>query len=214
MSQQQRIVVTVTGPSGGGKTELVKRLVETEDYAKVVSMTTRLERPGEENGVDYYFVSPTKFVDLDLVEHTFFHGSYYGVSVEELDRIFALGKIPVVILDPVGVESWKALEQERGFKLYSVFVTANVDILEHRFKARMGVAAEEDLTRGDQERFKAIAHEASLWEDMAEWDTVYVNNSNSINDLDWFVQDLDNGLIEFGFELEDQAKGRDNGSQG
>ncbi|MGL6036529.1 MAG: guanylate kinase, partial [Legionella sp.] len=64
----------VAAPSGGGKTSLVKKLIETmADIEVSTSHTTRAMRPGEEHGIDYFFVDENEFIgmvnDNEFIEH-------------------------------------------------------------------------------------------------------------------------------------------------
>ncbi|MFQ5642514.1 MAG: guanylate kinase [Thiogranum sp.] len=73
----------ISAPSGAGKTSLVKALLEKlADVAVSVSHTTRPARPGEEDGVDYHFVSRDEFerlvADGEFLEHAQVFDNYYG----------------------------------------------------------------------------------------------------------------------------------------
>src|SRR2546423_14301501 len=69
----------IAAPSGGGKTSLIRALLEREKSIHLsVSYTTRPPRPGELEGVDYHFVTPERFVALkdsgEFLEHAQVHG--------------------------------------------------------------------------------------------------------------------------------------------
>ena len=75
----------LAAPSGAGKTSLVRGLVDGDDRIVVsVSHTTRLARPGEREGLDYHFVSPSEFAqgieNNDFIEHAEVFGHHYGTS--------------------------------------------------------------------------------------------------------------------------------------
>lgn len=75
----------ISAPSGGGKTSLVNALLESVANLEVsISHTTRLPRPGEEDGVDYHFVDEKKFKQLIIkkifLEHAKVFDNYYGTS--------------------------------------------------------------------------------------------------------------------------------------
>ena len=94
-------VFVITGPSGVGKGTLIRSLRERIPELQLsVSATTRPPRPGEEDGVDYHFLSGADFqrrVDAgDFVEHATYSGHRYGTLRSELDRRIAAG-IPVVL---------------------------------------------------------------------------------------------------------------------
>ena len=94
-------MIVITGPSGVGKGTLIRLLRdELPELALSVSATTRAPRPGEEDGVDYTFLSDEQF-DLLLregafVEHAEYAGRRYGTLREDLERRAAAGQ-PVVL---------------------------------------------------------------------------------------------------------------------
>ena len=101
-------VFVVTGPSGAGKgtleKELLRRLPELE---LAVSATTRERRPGEEEGREYWFLTPEEFERRieagDFLEHvTYVSGHRYGTLRSELDRIAAQGRVPLLDLEIEG----------------------------------------------------------------------------------------------------------------
>ncbi|HWE32422.1 MAG TPA: guanylate kinase [Solirubrobacteraceae bacterium] len=94
-------VFVITGPSGVGKGTLIRGLRERLPEIELsVSATTRQPRPGEEDGVDYHFLTPDQFerrvASGDFVEHAQYSGNRYGTLREELDRRLADGQ-PVVL---------------------------------------------------------------------------------------------------------------------
>jgi guanylate kinase len=94
-------VFVITGPSGVGKGTLIRSLVQQVPELEVsVSATTRPPRPGEADGVDYWFLSEAEFEARvaagDFVEHAAYSGHRYGTLRSELDARVAAGK-PVVL---------------------------------------------------------------------------------------------------------------------
>jgi guanylate kinase len=94
--------MVLAGPTAVGKGTMVRRLIEKYDDAWVsVSATTREPRPGEREGVDYYFVSEARFdqmiADDELLEWATVHGEHrYGTPREAVQRHLAAG-IPCVL---------------------------------------------------------------------------------------------------------------------
>ncbi len=94
------MVLVITGPSGVGKGTLIRTLVErVPDLQLAVSATTRRPRPGETNGVDYWFLSDEEFARRiavgEFVEHAEYSGRRYGTLRAELETRSAQG--PVVL---------------------------------------------------------------------------------------------------------------------
>jgi guanylate kinase len=84
-------VLVITGPSGVGKGTLIRLLLDRfPDMKLSVSATTRAPRPGEEDGVDYHFLSPEEFqekIDRDeFLEWAGYAGNRYGTLRSELER--------------------------------------------------------------------------------------------------------------------------------
>jgi guanylate kinase len=105
---------TVAAPSGTGKTSLVKALVSSiESLTVSVSYTTRPCRPGEENGVNYHFVSDGEFAELvekgAFLEHAKVFGYHYGTSAEWVEAALQQGKDIILEIDWQGVTQIKQL---------------------------------------------------------------------------------------------------------
>ncbi|MDX6514763.1 MAG: guanylate kinase [Gaiellaceae bacterium] len=131
-------VFVITGPSGAGKGTLIRALVERlPELELAVSATTREIRPGEAEGVDYWFVSNEEFERRvaagEFLEHvTYVSGRCYGTLVSEVERIAARGKVCVLELETEG-----ALEvHERLPGAVTIFISAPIEELERRLRAR------------------------------------------------------------------------------
>jgi guanylate kinase len=94
-------VLVITGPSGVGKGTLIRGLMERLPSLELsVSATTRAPRPGEQDGVDYHFLSGEEFAERvargDFVEHADYAGRSYGTLRSELEDRVRAG-VPVVL---------------------------------------------------------------------------------------------------------------------
>jgi guanylate kinase len=127
----------VTGPSGAGKGTLIKLVLPRfPALALAVSATTRPRRPGEEDGVDYWFLDREEFdrreAAGDFLEWVDYVGNRYGTLQSEIDRLLDSGKAPMLELETDG-----ALRvAERVARAVTIFVTAPVDELERRLRER------------------------------------------------------------------------------
>jgi guanylate kinase len=131
-------VVVITGQSGAGKGTLIRRLLEEFPQLELaVSATTRALRPGEVDGVHYYFISPEEF-DRRLVAgefleyHVFPWGQRSGTLYSEIDRVAAAGRVCVLELETEG--ALNVAELVPG--AVTIFVTAPADELERRLRER------------------------------------------------------------------------------
>jgi guanylate kinase len=103
---------TVSAPSGAGKTSLVKALVERCRNLRVsVSHTTRAIRPGEQDGVNYHFVTERVFLSMlertEFLEHARVFGNLYGTSGVWVERQLRQGRDIILEIDWQGVQQVK-----------------------------------------------------------------------------------------------------------
>lgn len=105
--ENEKYLFVVSGAAGTGKDSVVKALREAHpEIEKTVSATTRAPRPGEQEGVDYYYRTREQFQHLietdQVVEHNFYNGNYYGTLREEVDKRLEAGKLVVLVIDVHG----------------------------------------------------------------------------------------------------------------
>ena len=105
MPKNKPLIIIITGPSGTGKTTLLKHLSPEEFYFSV-SHTTRSPRKGEINGKDYYFVSKEKFLKMikndEFLEWVEVFGTYYGTAKSEIEKAFSQNKHLVLDIEVIG----------------------------------------------------------------------------------------------------------------
>lgn len=105
---QRGLLIVVSGPSGVGKSTVRKALFDMPNHDLVysVSMTTRKPRPGEVDGVDYYFVSREDFEkrieDDQFLEWAEFVGNYYGTPRDKVEEQLEIGKEVVLEIEVEG----------------------------------------------------------------------------------------------------------------
>ena len=136
----------ISGPSGVGKSTVLRKLMEVrEDLYFSISATTRMPRPGEENGVDYRFIDASRFRELiaadELLEYAEYVGNFYGTPTRYVDEAMERGED--VILD-IEVQGAAQVRKKRP-EVVSIFVAPpSWEELERRL-VRRGTDSEEKI---------------------------------------------------------------------
>lgn len=178
MSSRSSLIV-VSGPSGAGKSTVLARvLAEVERLRFSVSHTTRPPRPGEQEGVQYYFVSEERFGKLlndgAFLEWATVHERHYGTCLSEYERAVKDGVDLLLDLDVQGA----AQVRLKFPQAVTVFILPpSYPALERRLRGR-GAGDEASTER----RLRAAAEELPLYK---EYDYAVINE-----DLDRTVENL------------------------
>jgi guanylate kinase len=128
----------ISAPSGAGKTTLLKRLMaEGRGLAFAISHTTRDPRPDEQDGRDYYFISPAEFQSMrdagGFVEWAEVHGNYYGTSRSMLEAMMSSG---TDVLHDIDVQGARQI-RESGMEAVFIFILPpSIEVLEERLRGR------------------------------------------------------------------------------
>jgi guanylate kinase len=150
-------VVIFCAPSGTGKTTITRRMMALFPELTIsISVTSRDIRGGETEGVEYHFVSTEEFKRMTTADEfveweEVYPGRYYGTLKRELDRLFALGKVPVFDIDVKGAINVKRLYGDHALL---VFVKAPVEMITARLKARATDSPESIQARIDRFPFE------------------------------------------------------------
>jgi len=135
----QGAILVLSGPSGAGKSTIINHASDDiGDYYFSISTTTRAPRAGEENGVDYYFVSHAEFEEGiksgDFLEYATVHGNYYGTSLKPVNEALEEGKLVIFDID---VQGHRLVRAKMGDYVTSAFITPpTLSELEKRLYAR------------------------------------------------------------------------------
>ena len=158
MSTSLKKVIILAAPSGAGKTTITKYLLDQFNrLAFSVSATTRVPRGAEQDGVEYHFLSLAKFEGLiddnEFLEYEqVYEGVYYGTLKSEIDRIWALGKVPVLDIDVKGAIR---VQQQLGEKSLSIFIMPpSIEALKTRWLKRKTETEQSIQTRIDKAEYE------------------------------------------------------------
>jgi guanylate kinase len=110
----------LSAPSGAGKTTVCEALLEkTDRVKKAITTTTRPPRPGEKNGVDYFFLTEEEFKEkLDrgrFFEHALVYDYYYGSGRDYVESQLEAGYDVILVVDVQGARSIRELGVEAVF---------------------------------------------------------------------------------------------------
>ena len=115
MDKQNINIFVISSPSGGGKTSLIKKLLEdprSEGTFLSISHTTREKRLNEKDGVDYFFTDKKNFEDKikknDFLEYATVFDNYYGTSQETVNTLVSQDKTVILELDWQGAKQVKS----------------------------------------------------------------------------------------------------------
>ena len=110
------LLIVVSGPAGSGKGTVNAKLLESDDYAFSVSATTRVPRPGEVNGKNYWYISREEFEGRiargEMLEYTEYCGNYYGTPKKETEEALAAGKNMILEIEVEGAMNVKKIYPE------------------------------------------------------------------------------------------------------
>lgn len=174
MSADRGILIVVSGPAGSGKGSVLSKVFEKSDeFVYSVSSTTRDPRPGEENGVQYNFVTKDEFEALinthAMIEYTIYCGNYYGTSREVIEKDLCAGKNVILEIEVDGAMQIKTKFPEAVLVL---IIPKDFKTLEFRLRGR-GTNTEEDI----RNRLARSREELRFYN---RYDYVIINEDNGI----------------------------------
>ena len=174
MEQKGRLVV-ISGFSGAGKGTLMKALLAAhpDRYALSVSATTRDPRPGEQDGIDYFFVTDEKFHAMikedDFLEYAGYVGHYYGTPAAFVENVIANGENPLLEIE---VQGALQIRKRRPDSVLIFLMPPNAHILEERLRAR-GTDSDEIVAARMEQARREIAQ-------IDAYDYIVINEDGAI----------------------------------
>lgn len=155
-------LLIVSAPSGAGKTSLIKALMEQDQRVEVsVSHTTRPQRPGEVEGVNYFFISTETFHEMReagaFFESAEVFGHFYGTSLTQLEARLSDGADVILEIDWQGAQQVRKLLPDSAWLF---ILPPSLEALKSRLQAR-GQDEEDTIDL----RMRAARDEMSHWDE-------------------------------------------------
>jgi guanylate kinase len=164
------LMLVLSSPSGAGKTSIARALLKADsNLVSSVSATTRAARPGETEGIDYYFVTVPQFDKMksasEFLENARVFDNFYGTPRAHVEKQLAAGKDVLFDIDWQGTQQ---LRENARDDLVSIFILPpSLDELERRLRGR--AQDPDDVVR---KRMARASDEMSHW---PEYDYIVVN---------------------------------------
>ncbi len=186
--REEKDIIVFAGPSGVGKSTLVKFLVKNFDqFMFSVSATTRAIRQGDVPGKDYYFLSNDNFKKKieagDFIEYEeVYPGVFYGTLKSEIDKIIKLGRKVILDIDVLGALN---LRKIYGEKVYIVFIkTESINSLKKRLKYRNSETEEQLKVRINRFKKELVLEDS--------FDETIINKTGDLKSSEKHVSDIVN----------------------
>ncbi len=185
------LLIVISAPSGGGKTTLCNQLLTTyQNTVRAITCTTRKPRDGEQDRVDYFFLSPATFLENvqagNFIEHATVYGNSYGTLKSEVLSKLRRGNDVLLSVDVQGAATIKQKvveDVELNSALLSIFLAPqSISILEQRLQKRnqdSSTTIRERLAVARQEisqsvNFDYIIVSGSIGEDLSSMRSIIV----------------------------------------
>lgn len=169
-------MIEIIGKNGSGKTFLLNELYK-KNYEKVVGYTTRKKRLTEQDTIDYYFISKTRFIELVekgfFVDYKFRNGNYYGIPINQIkhNSILVAGNSELI-------------EEKTDVKVSKVYIDTDIDIRYKRVRERK-ISQEEIFYRFHDENYSFLDN----------FNAMYIINNTESNNL---VEDVESSINDDG----------------
>ena len=164
-------IFVLSSPSGAGKTTLVKKIAKNKNFSISISHTTRLPRPNEKNGKDYYFVSKNQFKKLiqknEFLEHAKVFDNYYGSSKKLVVQKLKKGKNIIFDIDWQGTRQIRNKKLKYKLKTFFILPPSKKELLKRLIKR------EKKNMKTVKKRMKEFKKDLSKW---TEYDHIVIND--------------------------------------
>ena len=178
------LVIVISGPSGVGKDAAIARIKQSGiKFHHVTTATTRDKRPGETDGVDYFFISRDEFRDRiskdEFLEYAEVYGNYYGVLKSEV-RQGLISNMDVLI--KVDVQGAVTLKRKIPDAVFIFLLPPSAEDLHQRIRSRKA-----DTEADVGLRMGMLAEELKS---LALFDYAVVNHNNDLDETVTTVKEI------------------------
>lgn len=192
--RENTIVIIISSPSGAGKTTVTKKLLKKIKYSYLaVSCTTRTPRPGEVNGIDYFFIDKLKFKNFQkkkkFIETARIFGNNYGTLKSELKR-----KEKKIIFLDVDWQGARSIRKKIKKNCYSFYLLPPNRM---QLKKRL-ISRHRDNKSVAMKRFSAAKKDIGFWK---EYNHVFINDK-----LDVCISKIINKIKNIKTEQDEKEK--------
>ena len=214
MTFDKPTLVAITAPTCSGKSFLLDLMTKARPFSKqpfeplferIVGTTTRLSRQGEEEGVDYYFLtreqSATMEANGEFAELIEFRGIRYGVTKKEMLSKMKGKLAPIMILEPQGLLEYEKMCRANDWEIFKIYVYTTEALRIERLTARTSIdvrnavmevahrdsphtiitqvdalIAAEKLIKTHTDRLLSITGDERRWQSVTHWDALIPGN--------------------------------------
>lgn len=138
-------LLVVSGPSGSGKSSIVRELIDRLGIEFSVSATTRLPRPGERHGIHYNFISRREFEAMiendELLEWAVYNNRYYGTPVAPIEETLADRRDIVLEIE---IQGARQVRERKPEAIMYFIAPPSIEELERRLRRR-GDTSDDDI---------------------------------------------------------------------
>jgi guanylate kinase len=176
-------LLVVSGPSGSGKSSIVRELIERLGIEFSVSATTRLPRPGERHGVHYNFISRREFETMiendELLEWAVYNNRYYGTPAAPIEETLADRRD---ILLEIEIQGARQVRERKPEAIMFFIAPPSLEELERRLRRR-GDTSDEDI----EDRLEVAQAEVAEAPELFDHIVVNDNLDQAISELEALI---------------------------